>query len=84
MTPTVIEDSEVPEGAIRIVVGPPDGDITGNIRPVEAIVLSQDDSCAFVMKIALDDGDIERLAECKFFWIAQMGHQLQPFDVFLG
>jgi hypothetical protein len=84
MTPTVIEDYEIPIDGVRIVVGPPDGDPTGTIRPVEAIVVEDCGTPVFVIKIALDKGDLERLEEKPYFWLSMVGHQLQPFDVFVS
>jgi hypothetical protein len=86
VTPTVIEDAEVIDGAQRVVIGPPDGDVTGDIRPVEALVMKHDsmDVPIFCVKIALDDGDIEKLKEKGHFWLSLMGYQMQPFDVFIN
>jgi hypothetical protein len=85
MTPTVIEDYEVPEGAVRHVIGPPDGDPTGVIRPVEAMIFAHEELEVpiFFVKIALDPGDIEKLKEKGHFWLSLIGHQMQPFDVFV-
>lgn len=77
MTPVPIE--EIWEGHHRLVISAPDGDLTGDIRPVEA--LRDDDETTFSMKIALEPGDLEALTEHGHFWLTIMGRQLQPFSL---
>jgi hypothetical protein len=76
--PTPIPDDEVFEGHERIVMGPPRGrDVTGDIRAVE-MLRGPDD--VYRARIALEPGDLERLAAGEPFWLSMWGHVV-PFDV---
>lgn len=79
MTPVPIEDEEVWEEHHRLIIAGPDGDLTGDIRPVEA--LRDANETTFSMKIALEPGDLEALAEHGHFWLTILGRQLQPFSL---
>lgn len=61
MRPVPIDETEVPLGARRLIVAPPDGDLTNDeIRPVEAVVFSHPSGQRlFAMKVRLDPGDLE-------------------------
>jgi hypothetical protein len=83
MRPTPIPDAEVFEGGTRITVAGPDGDLTGDIRPVEAVVTVDDGRPCFSMRITLEDGDLERLSAHGVFWLTILGRQLQPFSLFV-
>lgn len=77
-----IPDGAVWEGGERVVIGPPDGDPTGEIRAVEAIV---DVSAStgirrFSMCCALEEGDLEKLAAGGHVWVTLYGHMI-PFSV---
>jgi hypothetical protein len=79
--PTPIPDAEVFEGGKRMVIAGPDGDLTGDIRPVEAILSAFEGVPAFSLRIALEPGDLERLQSHGVFWLTVAGRQLQPFSL---
>lgn len=83
MRPSPIPDAEVFDGGERIVIGGPDGDLTGDIRPVEAVVTMEDGIAAFSMRVALEPGDLEKLQRHGVFWLTCLGRQLQPFSLFV-
>lgn len=68
---------ELADGRPRIVIGAPDGDLTGDIRPVEALV----DECGLNLRIALDDGDLEKLKERPYFWLTLATTRLPVFSI---
>lgn len=83
MRVTPIPDEAVWSGARRIVVGPPDGDPTGAIRPVEAI-LDESPSMgvpALSVRCALEPGDLARLAAGECVWVSFYGGGMPPFSV---
>ena len=80
---TPIPDDVVWKGACRVVIGPPDGDLTGPIRAVEA-VLSQSETVGMpVMSVrcALEPGDLEVLAAGGHVWVSFYGGGMPPFSV---
>jgi hypothetical protein len=85
MQPVPIPAELVPENCVRKVFGPPDGDPTGDIRAVEAVVgVVEEDgvqSVRIAMLIELDEGDLERLADCGGFWLTMMANHLHPFSL---
>lgn len=84
MRPVPIEDGDVWPGARRLVIGPPVGhELTGDIRPVEALVESSPQyGTVFRCKIQLEPGDLERLqANGGVFWVSQMSPRMVPWDV---
>lgn len=81
MRPSTIRDEDVWPGAVRMVIAGPDGDLTGGIRPVEALVDKVDGATRFCMRIVLDKGDLEQLAKHGHFWLTMLGAQLQPFSL---
>lgn len=83
MTPVPIPDDCVPPGCKRVVFGPPDGDPTGDVRPVEAVVGidEQTSELRIAVLVALEDGDLERLAECGAVWLTTCADHLHPFSV---
>lgn len=82
MRPTPIPDDEVPDGYRRIVMTAPDGDLTGEIRPAEALVHAPGggEQRIFSFRIVLEDGDLARLAAGEPFWLSFWGG-VPPFDV---
>lgn len=82
MRVTTIPDEAVWAGAERIVVGPPDGDPTGAIRPVEAVVHTSPSTGMPVLSVrcALEDGDLEKLAAGEHVWVSFYGG-MPPFSV---
>lgn len=81
MRPVPIPDHLVPPGCRRLVIGPPDGDPTGNIRPVEAIAGIVDGIPNVVMLIELEDGDLERLTETPAVWLTMQTGQIPPWSL---
>ena len=81
MRPVPIPDEAVWEGAVRRVVAGPGGDLTGDIRPVEALIDADDYGPRFNMLIRLDPGDLEQLQESPHFWLTWHGDHLHPFSV---
>lgn len=87
MRPTPIPDEEVPDGYRRLVVAPPDGDMTNpDIAPVEAVfglIRLGEGSFApgFAMRLVLEDGELERMASGEPVWLYLVGNRLVPFDV---
>lgn len=82
------EDSDVGEETLdrkRMIIAGPSGDLTDdNIRPCDALV--DEDGFqglrTFSMKIKLDPGDIEKLADNGgFFMLTVVANQLVPFAV---
>lgn len=83
MRPTPIPDAEVWEGGERLVIAGPDGDLTGDVRPVDAMVTVDDGRPCISMRIALDVGDLAKLASHGVFWLTIHGRQLQPFSLYV-
>jgi hypothetical protein len=83
MRPVPIPDDLIWEGARRVVFAPPDGDPTGEIRPVETLVdVGQSTGHPRIcVRLVLEDGDLERLAEDPHVWLTWYGDHLHPFDV---
>jgi hypothetical protein len=82
MRTTPIPDSAVWPGAKRAVIGPPDGDPTGDIRPVEAVIDIGPTTGIprLSVRCALEPGDIEALATGGHVWITFYGRMV-PFAV---
>lgn len=82
MVPVPIPDACVPPGCKRMVIGPPDGDPTGDIRPVEAVVgIDEVQGVTIAVLVQLEDGDLERLAETPAVWLTMWTTQIPPFAV---
>lgn len=64
-------------GRPRIVIGAPDGDLTSNIRPVEAMI----DENGINLRIGLDVGDLEKLQERPFIWLSLATDRLPVFSI---
>lgn len=79
MRPIPIEDHLVPPGCKRVVIGPPDGDPTGDVRPVEAAVGIVDGGPRICMLVELEDGDLERLAHTPAIWLTMLTGQIPPW-----
>lgn len=82
MRVTPIPDSAVWEGAERAVIGPPDGDLTGPIRAVEAVIHRSESTGLPILSVrcAPEPGDIEKLAAGGHVWISFYGRMV-PFNV---
>lgn len=81
MIPIPIPDHCVPPGCVRKVFGPPDGDPTGDIRPVEGLVGLVDGQMRIALLLELENGDLERLQRTPSIWLTTMSNHLHPFDV---
>lgn len=84
MRPAPIPTEAVWPGGRRVVIAPPDGDLTSTvIAPVEAVVdQGQDTGIPRIsVRCVLEDGDLEKLADGGTVWIAFYGGQLVPFCV---
>jgi hypothetical protein len=75
MRVTSIPSEVVWPGAERVVVGPPDGDPTGPIRAVEAVVDVSESTGVprLSVRCALEDGELERLAAGEHVWVTFYG-----------
>lgn len=84
MRPIPIPDELVGPGTKRLVIAPPDGDLTNDkIRPVEALAAIVPEGICMTMLVALDDNDLERLGEMRqpAVWLSMYTNQLPPFAV---
>lgn len=81
-----IEDDEPWGECTRLVIGPPVGhDITGDIRPVEALKELGRSGTMLHCKVKLEEGDIEKLQENGgVFWITQLSPVMVPWDVWIA
>lgn len=80
MVPVPIPDAQIWPGARRLVIAPPDGDMTNEqIRSCEALVDIDELSPRFCMRIELEAGDLERLQADPHFWLIIRGLALPPF-----
>lgn len=81
MRPAPIEDDQIIPGTVRKVIGPPDGDLTGNIRPVEACMTRlESGALTYSVRCILEDDDLEKLARGGAVWITFIG-LIPPFDI---
>lgn len=84
MRPAPIPDEAVWEGSQRIVIGPPDGDLTSTgIAAVEAVVdVAPDTGMQRIsVRCVLEPGDLEKLSGGGTVWISFYARQLVPFCV---
>lgn len=83
MRVTPIPDDAVWEGARRVVIGPPDGDLTGPIRAVEAVLSASESTGMPVLSVrcALEPGDLEALAAGGHVWVSFHSGSIVPFSV---
>jgi hypothetical protein len=82
MRVTPIPDEAVWAGAERVVIGPPGGDPTGDIRPVEAVkdISESTGYPRLSVRCALEAGELERLAAGQCVWVSFYGG-MPPFSV---
>lgn len=78
MRPTPVPDHEIWEGARRMVIAPPDGDLTNpTIAPVEAVAdQAPDGSLNLSVRCVLEDGDLDKLQAGGTVWITFWGHMV--------
>lgn len=81
MRPVPIPEHLVPDGCRRLVIGPPDGDPTGDIRPVEALAGMVDGAPRIAMLVELEDGDLERLQKTPAVWLTMITSQIPPWSI---
>lgn len=91
MRPIPIPDECVGPGVKRLVIGPPDGDLTNDrIRPVEALAGIVDDEVRIVVLVAFEDDELERLQRMAAghtgpgqaaVWLTMTTPQIPPFAV---
>lgn len=86
MRPVPIPDDAVWAGARRVVIGPPDGDPTSNIRPVEALADTSASTGLPVLSVrcALEPGDLEALAAGGHVWVSFYSSVIVPFSTAVG
>ncbi len=81
MRPAPIPDAMVWEGARRVVIAPPDGDLTNpDIAPVEAVVDRSPGVPVLSVRCVLEDDDLDKLQAGGNVWISFVGHMV-PFSV---
>lgn len=85
MRPTPIPDADLQANPAltRIVVGPPDGDLTSEtIAPVEALAyrLPQTGELVYQIRLVLEDGELARLQDGAPVWLTVLG-RLPPFEI---
>lgn len=82
MRPTPIPDAEVWEGATRLVVAAPDGDLTNpDIAPVEALVdRAPSGARNLSVRCELEDDDLAKLAAGGTVWLT-FWSAMVPFAV---
>lgn len=81
MRPTTIPDTEIWTGAQRIIVSPPDGDLTNNtIRPVEMLAEQVHGVPVYSARCILEPGDLETLQDGGNVWLTFYGIVV-PFSV---
>jgi hypothetical protein len=83
--PIPIPNAAVPDNCRRVVIGPPDGDPTGDVRPVEAVVgVDEQHRLAFAMLVRLEDGELDRLREMPAVWLTMWTHQIPAFALHIA
>ena len=81
MRPVPIPDGLDADPAVtRMVIAGPDGDLTGEIRPVEALVDVRDGGSVTVL-IELDEEDRAAAAAGRQVWLRFMGRRIAPFAI---
>lgn len=75
-----IPDAEVWAGAQRIVMAPPDNDLTGEIRACEMVAEIHEGTPTYSARCVLDPDDAEILAAGGNVWITFYG-VVVPFSV---
>ena len=79
MRPAPIAAEYVPDGARRVVVAPPDGDLTNpDIAPVEALTWQHEGARMLAVRIVPDEGDLDKLAAGGDVWLTFHG-SMPPF-----
>lgn len=82
MRPTPIEESDVPTGAVRLVVGPPPS-MEDEVGPVEVVAGRGDDGVGYyAVRMVLEEPDVVQAAlGARVFWLTFLGDHMHPFSV---
>lgn len=81
MRPGPIPDRDLAHGGQRRTFGAPAGH-EDTIRPVEVLCRDGDPAPTYSMRIELEDGDLERLADQGHLWLTMWGAVVPfTFDV---
>lgn len=76
------------EGGERTILGPANGDPTGDVRPVEVVVDHVSANGVIVprfnMRVAVDHIDLEALRMGGHLWVSTLGCQMPPVAVGLA
>lgn len=80
MKPTAIPDHCVPDGCKRYTIQPAPGD-EDRVAPVEAVAGIVDGQVRMSVLVALEPGDLERLAAVPAVWLTFITPQMPPFQV---
>lgn len=81
MRPSVIPDAEIWQGARRIVMAPPDGDLTNDtIRPLEMLAELHEGVPTYSARCVLEGDDLETLRAGGAVWLTFYGGVV-PFSV---
>lgn len=79
-----IADDEVPEGATRIVMAGPDGDLTStDIAPAEMVVRQGEHGLEYSARLVLDPEESAAVAAGEPVWITFIG-MVPPFAARVG
>lgn len=81
MRPAPIPDGDIWDGARRIVVGPPGGDLDSGIAAVEVLVDASSIGPRMSARCVLEDGDLDALTAGGTVWVSFYGGSLVPFSV---
>ncbi|MFL6141587.1 MAG: hypothetical protein ACJ72N_06930 [Labedaea sp.] len=81
MRPSIIPDREAWQGARRIVMAPPDGDLTNDkIRPLEMVAELHEGVPVYSARCVLEPGDLDTLSAGGTVWLTFYGG-VMPFSV---
>lgn len=83
MRPVPLAAGDVWPGATSKVIAGPDGDLTGDIRPVEAIFDTGEFGPRIVLKIGVDERDRASLEANGHFWLIIHAGHLHVFGLAL-
>jgi hypothetical protein len=69
-------------GAERRVIGPPDGDVTGHIRPVECLFdVTEGGITRANVRCVLEEGELTKLAAGGAVWVSFYAGLMVPFSI---
>lgn len=80
----LIPDDEIPEGARRIVMAPPDGDLTRtDIAPAEMLLVAGEHGLQYSARMVLTDEERAALVDGAPLWLTFVGCVV-PFAAGVG